>query len=67
MLRERAHPTHFTLAESLDAAARIAAHRTVFTHMTHDIRHSDVSARLPPGIELGFDGLRLGGPAGAVA
>jgi hypothetical protein len=35
--------------------------------MTHDIRHSDVSARLPPGIELGFDGLRLGGPAGAVA
>ena len=67
MLRERAHPTHFTLAESLDAAARIAAHRTVFTHMTHDIRHADVSARLPPGIELGFDGLRLGGPAGAGA
>ncbi|MFM8817393.1 MAG: MBL fold metallo-hydrolase, partial [Phycisphaerales bacterium] len=63
MLRERAHPTHFTLAESLDAAARIDARRTVFTHMTHDIRHAEVSARLPAGIELGFDGLRLGGPA----
>jgi phosphoribosyl 1,2-cyclic phosphate phosphodiesterase len=59
MLRERAHPTHFTLTESLDAAARIAARRTVFTHMTHDIRHAEVAARLPAGVELGFDGLRL--------
>ena len=67
MLRERKHATHFTLAESLDAAARIAARRTVFTHMTHDIRHAEVAARLPPGIELGFDGLRLGGPAGTGA
>jgi phosphoribosyl 1,2-cyclic phosphate phosphodiesterase len=60
MLRERAHPTHFTLAESLDAAARIAARRTVFTHMTHDIRHAEHAARLPAGVELGFDGMRLG-------
>lgn len=59
MLRERAHPTHFTLTESLGAAAHIAARRTVFTHMTHDIRHAEVAARLPPGVELGFDGLRL--------
>ena len=60
MLRERAHPTHFTLTESLDAAARIAARRTVFTHMTHDIRHAEHAARLPAGVELGFDGMRLG-------
>jgi len=59
MLRERAHPTHFTLAESLDAAARIGARRTVFTHMTHDVRHAELSARLPAGVELGYDGMRL--------
>lgn len=59
MLRERSHPTHFTLAESLDVASRIGARRTVFTHMTHDIRHAEVSARLPAGVELGFDGMRL--------
>jgi phosphoribosyl 1,2-cyclic phosphate phosphodiesterase len=59
MLRERAHPTHFTLAESLDAAARIGARRTVFTHMTHDVRHAELSARLPAGVELGHDGMRL--------
>jgi phosphoribosyl 1,2-cyclic phosphate phosphodiesterase len=59
MLRERAHPTHFTLSEALDAAARIGARRTVFTHMTHDVRHAELSARLPAGVELGYDGLRL--------
>jgi phosphoribosyl 1,2-cyclic phosphate phosphodiesterase len=59
MLRERAHPTHFTLAEALSVAERVGARRTVFTHMTHDIRHAEVSARLPPGVELGYDGLRM--------
>lgn len=59
MLRERAHPTHFSLAESLAAAARTGARRTVFTHMTHDVRHAELAARLPAGVELGFDGMRL--------
>jgi hypothetical protein len=40
MLRERAHPTHFTLAEALSVAERVGARRTVFTHMTHDIRQA---------------------------
>ncbi len=59
MLRERAHPTHFTLSEALGVAERVGARRTVFTHMTHDIRHAEVSARLPAGVELGHDGLRV--------
>ena len=57
MLRERKHATHFSLDESMDAAARIGAPRTVFTHMTHDVRHAELSARLPPGVELGHDGM----------
>lgn len=60
MLRERPHPTHFSLGESLAVAARAGARRTLFTHMTHDVRHAELSARLPPGVELGYDGLRLG-------
>jgi phosphoribosyl 1,2-cyclic phosphate phosphodiesterase len=58
MLRERKHPTHFSLSESLDVAAQLAARRTVFTHMTHDVRHAELSARLPAGVELGFDGMQ---------
>lgn len=59
MLRERAHPTHFSLQDALDVAGRLGARRTVFTHMTHDVRHAELSARLPAGVELGYDGMRL--------
>jgi phosphoribosyl 1,2-cyclic phosphate phosphodiesterase len=58
MLRERKHPTHFSLNESLDVAAQLAARRTIFTHMTHDVRHAELSDRLPAGVELGFDGMQ---------
>jgi phosphoribosyl 1,2-cyclic phosphate phosphodiesterase len=59
MLRERKHPTHFSLDEALGAASESGARRTVFTHMTHDVRHAELSARLPAGVELGYDGLRI--------
>jgi phosphoribosyl 1,2-cyclic phosphate phosphodiesterase len=56
-LRDRPHPTHFTVAEAVDASRRIAARRTYFTHMCHDLPHAATSARLPPGMELAYDGL----------
>jgi phosphoribosyl 1,2-cyclic phosphate phosphodiesterase len=56
-LRERPHPTHFSLAEAIEAAYRIGARRTLFTHMCHDLGHAATSARLPPGITLAYDGL----------
>jgi phosphoribosyl 1,2-cyclic phosphate phosphodiesterase len=56
-LRERPHPTHFTLDEAVRAARRIAARRTYFTHMCHDLAHAPTNARLPEGIELAYDGL----------
>ncbi|MBM4100106.1 MAG: MBL fold metallo-hydrolase [Planctomycetes bacterium] len=59
MLRERAHPTHFSLQDALGVAGRLRARRTVLTHMTHDVRHAELSARLPAGVELGYDGMRL--------
>jgi phosphoribosyl 1,2-cyclic phosphate phosphodiesterase len=59
MLRYRAHPTHFTVDEAVDAAQRIGAERTWFIHMTHDIRHAELDPRLPDGMRLGYDGLAL--------
>ena len=56
-LRERVHPTHFSLSEAIEAARRIAAKQTYFTHMCHDLPHADTNARLPGGMQLAYDGL----------
>jgi phosphoribosyl 1,2-cyclic phosphate phosphodiesterase len=56
-LRERPHPTHFSIDEAIDAASRIDAQRTYFTHMCHDLPHAATCARLPAGVELAYDGL----------
>ena len=56
-LRDRPHPTHFSVEEAIGAARRIGAKRTLFTHMCHDLPHVATSARLPAGFELAYDGL----------
>jgi phosphoribosyl 1,2-cyclic phosphate phosphodiesterase len=58
-LRHRPHPTHFSVAEAIEAASRIGATRTYFTHVCHDLGHAETCATLPGGIELAYDGLVL--------
>ncbi len=58
-LRERPHPTHFTIAQALEAVARVAPDRAYFTHICHDLPHAATCARLPPGVQLAYDGLVL--------
>jgi len=56
-LREKPHPTHFSLSEAVDVTRRIAPRRACFTHMCHNLRHADTCAKLPAGMELAYDGL----------
>jgi phosphoribosyl 1,2-cyclic phosphate phosphodiesterase len=58
-LRDKAHKTHFTVAQALEAIARIAPRRAFLTHMSHDLGHAETNARLPAGVELAYDGLVL--------
>ena len=58
-LRDRPHPTHFSLPEAIEAAQRIGARQTYFTHMCHDLPHAATCARLPDGITLAYDGLSV--------
>jgi phosphoribosyl 1,2-cyclic phosphate phosphodiesterase len=58
-LRDRPHPTHFTLNEAIEASGKIGPARTYFTHMCHDLPHEATCARLPAGMELAYDGLVL--------
>jgi phosphoribosyl 1,2-cyclic phosphate phosphodiesterase len=56
-LRDRPHPSHFSLSEAVEAARRIAPRRVCFTHMCHDLPHEPTCASLPDGMELAYDGL----------
>ena len=58
-LRDRPHPTHFSVSEALEVVARLSPDRAYFTHICHDLPHAETCARLPPGVELAYDGLVL--------
>jgi len=58
-LRDRPHPTHFSVSEALDVVVRLAPERAYFTHICHDLGHAATCARLPAGVELAYDGLVL--------
>ena len=58
-LRHRKHPTHFTVAESLEIVSRLRPRQTYFTHMCHDLPHAATNAALPAGVELAYDGLQI--------
>ena len=55
-LLPRPHPLHLSIPEAVATAQAIGARRTLLTHLTHERRHADLAASLPPGIEPGYDG-----------
>jgi phosphoribosyl 1,2-cyclic phosphate phosphodiesterase len=59
-LQKDKHISHFTLDEAVAFAQQIGAEQTYFTHISHRLgKHEDVSAILPPGIHLAYDGLKI--------
>jgi phosphoribosyl 1,2-cyclic phosphate phosphodiesterase len=58
-LRTRPHPTHYSLDEAIAVAERLRPRRTLFTHVAHELEHAETNARLPPGMELAYDGQRV--------
>ncbi len=58
-LRDRPHPTHFSVSEAISVVDRLAPDRAYFTHICHDLPHAATCARLPRGVELAYDGLVL--------
>jgi phosphoribosyl 1,2-cyclic phosphate phosphodiesterase len=56
-LRYRPHPTHFNFEQAIEVARRVGARRTIFTHIAHEVDHADLRVALPPGVEIGYDGL----------
>jgi phosphoribosyl 1,2-cyclic phosphate phosphodiesterase len=56
-LRFKPHPTHLSIGEAIREVEKISPVQAYFVHMTHDVLHDDVNAKLPRGIELAYDGL----------
>jgi phosphoribosyl 1,2-cyclic phosphate phosphodiesterase len=56
-LRFKPHPAHFSLDQALDVIEQFRPRRAYLTHMCHEIEHEEVSRRLPPRVELAYDGL----------
>ena len=59
-LRINSHIAHLNLEEALEIAGKIGAHKTYFTHMSHDMGlHEEVNKSLPENIQLAYDGLQI--------
>jgi phosphoribosyl 1,2-cyclic phosphate phosphodiesterase len=58
-LRHRPHPTHSTVARSLEYVEQLSPRRAYFTHIAHDLAHRETEDGLPPHVRLAYDGLEL--------
>src|SRR5215831_10192520 len=54
-LRHHPHPTHSTLANSLQIVEKLQPKRAFFTHMSHDLPHEATNATLPENVRLSYD------------
>ena len=56
-LSDNPHPTHSHVEQTLDWIERIGPKRAVLTHLSHRTDYARLAARLPAGVEPGYDGL----------
>ncbi len=58
-LRDVPHATHFGIPQALEVVERVRPQRTYLTHVSHHLEYVATNARLPKGVELSYDGLRI--------
>ena len=58
-LQWKKHATHFSVEEAIEAARRIGARQTLFTHVAHALAHEATNHKLPDGMRLAYDGERV--------
>jgi len=56
-LRDDPHPVHLSIPEALEIIDEVRPRRAYLTHLSHDISHAELSARLPDNIQVAYDGL----------
>ncbi len=53
------HTKHFSLPQAVEAAERIGAKQTYFTHIAHRLPHAATNRNLPANMQLAYDGQRV--------
>ncbi|HYC04789.1 MAG TPA: MBL fold metallo-hydrolase [Azospirillaceae bacterium] len=57
--RETPHPVHAHLELTLQWIERVRPRHAILTHMNHTLDYETLKAKLPPGVEPGYDGMVL--------
>jgi phosphoribosyl 1,2-cyclic phosphate phosphodiesterase len=58
-LWEEPHPAHFNVSQALQVIERVRPRRAYLTHVSHRLEYEATNARLPPHVQLGYDGLQV--------
>ncbi|MDZ7672605.1 MAG: MBL fold metallo-hydrolase [Halanaerobiales bacterium] len=58
-LRYKKHPKHFNIEQAINAARNIGVKQAYLTHISHEIEHNEADQKLPEGINLAYDGLKI--------
>lgn len=52
---------HISMEEGIEIGKKIGAKKTFFTHISHEVEQNEMSAKLPDGFFLAYDGLEING------
>jgi phosphoribosyl 1,2-cyclic phosphate phosphodiesterase len=58
-LRLKPHRTHFNLDQALEIISQVRPKKTFLTHMGHDFDYKKWTKKLPKGVWLAYDGLKI--------
>ncbi len=58
-LRLEKHGTHFNLDQALETVSRLKPKKTYLTHLGHEFEYAKWAKKLPKGVSLAYDGLKI--------
>ncbi len=58
-LRDTPHPSHAHLERTLEWIERLKPRRAILTNLHNDLDYRALAARLPAGVEVAYDGMRI--------
>ncbi len=58
-VRLKPHGTHFNLDQAIEVVSQVKPKKTYLTHLGHDFDYAEWTKKLPRGVALAYDGLKI--------